>query len=116
MKCKFCSQETKCVDNSNVAVFAVVYACESCWADHMYIGNEIRPITVSLYTQIGDKVYMWTVTDTLRGFLWYVKDLANCYTRNTAGLELLKQFNDIDNVNVTPANVHEKIKTWLLII
>lgn len=118
--CKFCNNGATFSPLEEMERHGVhVYFCHTCKAEYLYYWDGALA-SVSIYTEIGAKMYRWTTShDEVTGTLSYVKNPGVPGSRRNTNLEHLKYFDtrkgDVVH-SLTPANVNEKIKTWLLFL
>jgi len=91
-----------------------VYFCHPCQAEYLFFRDGSRA-SVSLYTTIKDKMYRWTVTSVGSAQLWHVKEPGVPGVKVNEGMFTVKSFSG--NIpQLTPDNINEKVRTWLLFL
>jgi hypothetical protein len=95
-----------------------VYFCYPCKAEYCQFWQSTVFANISLYTEINQEMYRWSVSSTGDAQLWYVGEPGEPGIRANKKLESIKYFRT-ETVNVptiTPLNINEKIRTWLLLL
>lgn len=115
-QCKFCS---KPADHAPIAELEqhgiTVFFCNDCMSEFTFWKSG-SPMSESVYTTIGDRMYRWTFTPaTGKGALWYIKTPGIPGTRTNENLKFIKGFSQ-DVPNITPSNFAEKLRTYLVFI
>jgi hypothetical protein len=114
--CKFCGKAASYCPLDEMEQYGVkVYFCHPCKAEYLFWPNGVRS-SISLYTIINHKTYRWTILKENTAQLWYVKDPGIPATRLNHNLDLIKFFNGSDMPELTPQNINDKIRTWLIFI
>lgn len=100
-----------------------VYFCHPCKAEYLYFGPNSRAkritsdlASTSLYTEINNRTYRWTVNSAGTAGLWRIKEPGTPGQKKNEGLVSIKSFSahQGDTIPIiTPSNVNEKIRTWL---
>lgn len=90
-----------------------VYFCHPCRAEYLYFWDG-QCASTSLYTEINKKMYRWTISSS-SAVLWYIKNPGTPGTRKNDGIEFIKAFKE-DVPVITPQNVNEKLRTWLIFL
>lgn len=125
--CRFCSGPVPYTPLAEMEELDVkVYFCSTCIAEYCYFWDDVhgswqrngQPSSVSLYTTINTKVYRWTISSTGDANLWYIKNPGIPGTRKNIDLECLKSFMTKDGSvpEITPQNINDKIRTWLVFL
>lgn len=91
-----------------------VYFCHDCKAEYLYFPDGLAA-SVSLYTEINQRMYRWTVSSQHVAQLTYIKDPGIPGTRKNENLEFIKSFKK-DYPHITPQNINEKIRVWLVFL
>lgn len=91
-----------------------VYFCQPCHAEYLCFDNGVQG-SWSLYTEIADRTYRWTITANEVGQLWRIKIPGVPGTRKNEGMDLIKAFTE-DVPELNPHNVNEKLRTWLVFL
>jgi hypothetical protein len=124
LPCKFCP---KLADyspihelDSNAQVFQerlLIYFCSDCRAEYLVYKKSNKLYSASLYTKINDRVYRWSVLSEGSAQLWLVKEPGTPGISINKGLSMVKAFFQPDSVPaLTPENINEKIRTWLVFL
>lgn len=116
--CKFCKQVAPYTPLDEMEAYGVkVYFCVTCQAEYLF-WSEADSCSVSLYTEINHKLYRFTTDKAGIIRLWYIKDPGLPGTRINRNLTLLKVFGTEKNEvsEITPQNINNKIRTWLLFL
>lgn len=116
INCQFCYKCTHYKPLKAMKDLGVdVYFCFACNAEYLVWQNS-NIGSVSLYTTINEKMYRWTVAGD-RHTLWYVEN------PGVPGFETNKNLKHILSIDenstkpvMTPNNIQEKIRTYLLIL
>jgi hypothetical protein len=117
--CQFCQQfphyaPLEEMENHGVKVFF----CHPCRAEYLCWDDNNTYSSVSIYTEIQNRIYRWTRwTNTAKGAaqLWLIKNPGVPGTRRNQNLESV-MYLEKDIPDITPDNIKEKIKTWLLFL
>jgi hypothetical protein len=117
IECKFCKGDAFFRPLKEMEVLEVhVHFCDKCQAEYLRF-NDGTIASVSLYTKINDHMYRWTVTSARTAQLWRVKDPGIPGTRVNRNLEPVMGFEIGDTIpEITPDNVEDKIRTWLVFL
>lgn len=97
---------------------ADVYFCQRCQAEYIYFRKTEFLANTSLYTKIGERTYRWSVARGV-GQIWYIKTPGEPGVRRNEGMELVKAFlpNNGDVIpTLTPENINERLRTWLVFL
>jgi hypothetical protein len=119
--CKYCNQEVPYRPIEDMERYNVkVHFCDSCQAEYLIWSNGVRN-SVSLYTSINDKMYRWSVYKDITATLWWIKTPGEPGTRVNKDLTVIKSFGDRDDDTdplpiLTPSNIREKLRTWLIFL
>jgi hypothetical protein len=121
-ECKFCGQLSTYAPLDEFKRFKIdIYYCHTCQAEYLYWSNgDIS--SWSLYTTINDRMYRITYSypgaGEVHGItrLWYIQDPGNPGTRKNNGCSFISNFDNIEMPEITPHNVNEKIRSYLLFI
>lgn len=115
--CKFCPFRADYAPVEQMERHGIkVYYCHRCQAEYTYFSDKTRA-GYSLYTTINDKCYRWNyVLYSNRFYLWYIKSPGTPGVQANGDSILLKSFPSQDINNVTPSNIVDKIKMWLLFL
>lgn len=118
--CKFCSNMAAYSPlhelDSSINKRIAIYFCVDCKAEYLYWRHNDSLYTWSLYTNINDKVYRWSVIqDDDLASLWLVKVPGVPGIQVNKGVSHIKSF-DAPLPDITPTNINEKIRTWLVFL
>jgi hypothetical protein len=97
---------------------ADVYFCHRCQAEYVYFRRSSSLANTSLYTTIGGRMYRWSIARSI-GQVWYIKTPGEPGVRRNEGMELVKSFCPEAGESIpqlTPANINEKLRTWLVFL
>ena len=119
--CKFCQQMATYAPLDELEIYGVkVFYCYQCKAEYLYYTSGGTPTTyasVSLYTEINNKMYRWTIIENGHGKsarLWWIKNPGIPGTRINSDLESVVYFEDfVPPSDITPQNIMNKISLWL---
>jgi hypothetical protein len=114
--CQFCGQGAGYAplpdrDTKGVSI----YFCHPCQAEYLVYWDGPQA-SVSLYTEINGETYRWTSTNANTYTLNHIIDPGVPGVRGNGDIKLIRYFRDIPNPNVTPQNVKEKVRTWLVFL
>lgn len=113
--CQFCANGASYAPLDEMEKHGVkVYFCYECRAEYLYFSDGLAA-SVSLYTEINQRMYRWTVTSQNVAQLIYIKNPGIPGTRKNENLEFIKSFQK-DFPQVTPQNINEKLRTWLVFL
>ena len=117
MPCKFCEKSSQYSPLQEMESHGVrVYFCHDCQAEYLY-WSDGGSLSTSLYTTINDKMYRWTVSNNFNAILWYVTDPGTPGVRKNKSLKFIKEFvNQAEVTTITPQNIVDKLKTYLLFL
>jgi hypothetical protein len=115
--CKFCGGQATYAPLEQMEDFGIkVFFCHPCGAEYLYYSREETPTTyasVSLYTEVKNKMYRWTVFDDgNRSTLWWVKDPGVPGSRINKDLVAILMFSEA-MPEVTPQTIQTKVQIWL---
>lgn len=114
--CKFCNQEVKDAPVDEMSKHGIgVFFCHACQAEYLFFRSG-HCASVSLYTNINERCYRWTVTSVDTAQLWYVKEPGIPGVKKNEGMAPVKSFNKDKGdaiPQLTPANVNGKVRMWL---
>lgn len=117
--CQFCNNEPVDSPVEEMSRYGVsVYYCHTCQAEYLYFRSGTCA-SVSLYTTISDRCYRWTVTSANTAQLWHIKEPGVPGVKKNEGMVPVKSFDEKDGDHLpklTPLNVNEKLRTWLLFL
>ena len=115
--CSFCNQDAKYTPLKEMSYHGVgIYFCYTCNTEYLYYQSGDLAST-SIYTEISGKMYRWTITSMNSCHLWQIKTPGIPGVKKNEGLFLIKNFSSNDALpNITPQNINEKIKTWLVFL
>jgi hypothetical protein len=108
--------------DSNAQVFQerlLIYFCSDCRAEYLVYKKSNKLYSTSLYTKINDRVYRWSVLSEGSAQLWLVKEPGTPGISINKGLSMVKSFFPPEGEDVptlTPENINEKIRTWLVFL
>lgn len=116
--CKFCQDQATYAPLNEMEVHGVkVFFCHECQAEYVVFPDGTVAST-SLYTKINQKMYRWTVTSVGNGIIYHVVEPGIPGVKKNK-LSMVKHFNSKDGQaiqNLTPQNVNDKLKTWLIFL
>lgn len=119
--CQFCGQGAAYSPLNEMEYHGVgVYFCHSCSAEYLYYQSG-GLASSSLYTEINGKMFRWTVVVGRNSMwcsatLWYIEKPGIPGKKKNEGMIPIKEF-DYPNVpHLTPQNVNEKLRTWLVFL
>jgi hypothetical protein len=115
--CKFCQNKPTYSPLDRMEEFGIkVYFCHPCQAEYLYFSREgvinEEPSSASLYVKVNNKMYRWSVLSDGRGQLWLVNKPGIPGSKINEGYESV--FHTYEVSNITPQNIKEKIRTWLM--
>lgn len=118
--CKFCGKAAAYSPLEEMERHGVhVYFCRDCSAEYLFYWDGTLGST-SLYTEIGKNTYRWSVShDETTAVLWHIKNPGEPGRRINTDLVSIKSFDTRKGEVVhalTPENINEKVKTWLLFL
>lgn len=114
IKCKFCHGEAVYSPIEDLKQHAInIFFCDTCRAEYLAFPDS-RISSVSIYTEINNKMYRWTTTSNNRGTLSIIKNPGIPSNRKNEGVIYVLSFNNILPNTVTPDNIQQKIKAWLI--
>lgn len=114
--CKFCQKlatfaPLEEMSRRNISIFY----CHHCSAEYTF-WSDGSPSSEAVYTYINLKLYRWVITpDNNAGYLWYIKEPGMPGLLPNKGASLIKEFKE-DVPAITPTNIEEKLKTYLVFI
>jgi hypothetical protein len=117
--CQFCLGEATYAPLEAMKYYGFeIFFCATCQAEYIYHFqncSEVKYSSISLYTEINDKMYRWTtVLDGAkrRCSLWYIKEPGLPGVKPNRKLNCL--FASCEEMPpVTPQNIQGKISSWL---
>lgn len=98
---------------------ASVYFCHPCQAEYVYFDNTNYLSNTSLYTKINDKTYRWSVQSAGPAQIWHIAKPGAPGLFKNEGVSLVKSFNTNNGdviPQLTPQNVNEKLRVWLVFL
>jgi hypothetical protein len=98
---------------------AEVFFCHDCQAEYIYFIKKDICASTSLYTKINNRMFRWTVTSAGIGTLSRIINPGVPGIKKNGKVEFLKSFNPKLGQkfnSITPKNIYEKIKTWILFL
>ena len=117
--CKFCKGDAVYAPVEEMVRHGVgVFFCHKCQAEYLYFWDGPCAST-SLYTEINHKTYRWTISSVGTGTLAHILDPGIPGKKKNGKVEMLKYFDPKMGHKVhqlTPQNVNEKLRTWLLFL
>jgi hypothetical protein len=87
--------------------------CHTCLAEYMFY-RDGHLSHYSLYTTIGDRMYRWTQIK-MYGYLRYVAEPGVPGVSPNKGMQMIKSFT-VDVPDITPTNINEKLRTYLVFL
>jgi len=121
MPCKFCPNMAAHSPLHELSAEAFmqrfsIYFCSNCHAEYIY--KKRGPLySWSLYTTINEKVYRWSLlADHSSATLWLVKVPGVPGIRVNKGMKLIKAFDGDLIPDITPININDKVRTWLVFL
>ena len=117
IECKFCKEEAIYSPIDELKKHAVnIFFCHTCRAEYLVFPDG-KIASTSLYTDINEKMYRWTVASNNKGTLSLINNPGIPGTRKNGEMISIKSFNDtFKNINITPDNIKEKIQAWLIFL
>lgn len=124
LPCKFCSKtaDYSPIHELDSTVFQqrlLVYFCSDCKAEYLVYKRSNKLYSTSLYTKINDRLYRWSVISEDSAQLWLVKEPGLPGISINKGLSIVKSFFPLEGDAIpalTPENINEKIRTWLVFL
>lgn len=124
LPCKFCPKmaDYSPIHELDSTVFQdrlLVYFCSDCRAEYLVYKKSNKVYSTSLYTKINDRVYRWSVLSEDNAQLWLVKEPGTPGISVNKGLSMVKSFPSKDGEPLpalTPQNINEKIRIWLVFL
>lgn len=115
--CKFCNNGAYFSPLQELERHEVgIYFCHLCQAEYLYF-NDGSPASCSLYTVINDRMYRWSRSTADTAQLWWIQVPGEPGVRKNEGLVHLIGFDKNDTIPcITPTNINEKIRTWLVFL
>jgi hypothetical protein len=114
--CQFCQKEPTHAPLKEMEEYKVdVYFCHDCKSEYLVFRDKQFINSVSLYTEINNKTYRVTNIRDAAVQLWYIKTPGIPGTRKNENLEMLVAFKE-HLPHVTPENINEKVRNWLLLL
>lgn len=119
LHCKFCKNDAPYSPISEMEHHGVkVFFCHPCQAEYLIFEDRTLAST-SLYTQINHKMYRWTVSSVGTGTLSHIIDPGVPGVRKNGKVTQIKYFDPRKGETfplLTPQNVNDKLRTWLLFL
>jgi hypothetical protein len=119
IKCGFCQQDATYCPLEEMERHSVhVFFCYPCKAEYLLF-NDGRKASHSLYTEINGHTYRWTHSSANTAQLWLVEEPGIPGQRKNGKLKIILALNEYKGHTiplVTPDNIMEKVKTWLLFL
>jgi len=135
MNCQYCQQPTESIHLPEFDDYgAFIRFCHACQAEQLCWSSDEAIISNSLYAKINNRLYRWTVASSpvvdqlgipfnIVGSLWHVIDaigyepgMGTFHTREIANMEHIKTFRGEIAPILTPQNIEQKIRTWLMML
>lgn len=118
-KCLFCFNLATPAPQKKLDAYGIyVRFCHKCMVEYISHEDRSKVNYYSLYTTINDKVYRWTVSTLERPLYAWLRHVQNPgipgYMINK-DMVVIKRFKD-DIPNITPQNINEKVKTYLIFL
>jgi hypothetical protein len=116
--CQFCQQPAPYSPIEELETIAVsAYWCDNCQAELLYFKDSDHVNSWSLYVAFNNRVYRWTVGASGNAALIYVKNAELPRTRVSQDVEkLLLIPRGSTQPVITPQNIEQKVKTYLLFL
>ena len=111
--CKFCNQEAEFKPLKEMQLHFDIYFCKPCLAEYLYYPDEDEIWGYSLYTYINNQLYRWNVSGLGNAYIWHVKKPGIPGIAPNRKTKLLKTIKQDPLPAVTPANVNERLHTWI---
>lgn len=113
--CKFCGRGASYAPLFELEKFEVdVYFCHFCQAEFV-VGKDIGFFgSVSIYTEISGRMFRFTYNSDNSATIWFIGEPGVPGKRTNKNLKPIKNFSIAPDV--TPFNITEKLRTWLLFI
>ena len=112
--CQFCDKPTVNANLEEMSRYGVyVQFCHTCLAEYVFYRDETLS-HYSLYTTLGEKMYRWTIAHSV-AFIRYVEKPGIPGQVPNKDMRVVHRFaNDIPEI--TPQNINEKLKTYLVFL
>lgn len=118
--CQFCHQPTKYCPLEEMERYCIkVYFCHACRTEYLehFRTNQMVLWTVSIYVELNEKMYRWSNSTGYDKYqLWYVMEPGEVGVSINKKLQILKSFSKEEVCQITPTNIAEKLKSWLLFL
>jgi len=116
--CRFCQQFPPSAPLEEMESYGVnVFFCPPCKAEYLYWRTSHNYSSVSLYTEIQGKTYRWTCMSQGISTLWWVKNPGIPGTRRNIDMQSILYISPEEGIpDITPANINDKVKIWLLFL
>lgn len=114
--CKFCRQEATYAPLSEMSRHAIsIFFCYNCSAEFTF-WSDGQPASESIYIEMNRKTYRWTITvHNNYGYIWYIEEPGVPGISTNKKPHLIVRFKE-DVPQITPANIKEKFKTYLVFV
>lgn len=114
--CKFCAAQTDYSPIKEMRSRSIdVFFCDPCQTEYVKISSMSEIWNTSIYIKLNDNTYRWSVNK-YGGQLWRIKNPGIPGQRINEDLYMIKSFSINDIPDITPSNIMEKIKVWLLLL
>lgn len=126
-QCKFCLGKAHYICVSEIEMNDMyTYICELCNAEYLYWIVQNSLVSWGLFTEVGDKLYKWKMAPSYNKFgfgtIFYIPGIVPSksgfrqYLPVVRELQHIKSFTNIEQMTITPSNINEKIRTYLLFL
>jgi hypothetical protein len=120
-KCNFCHQIPSAAPLPEMKAHGIdIYFCFTCQTEYSYWSKSGNLNSYSMYHTIDEKMYRWTVLPSGNCQLWHVQAPGIPGSRVNKNLKLIIKFNKKDSElpisNITPSNIDEKIRLYLVML
>ena len=115
--CKFCCNNAQYSPIDEMIRHGVgVFFCYPCNAEYIYFFDGLCAST-SLYTEINNNTYRYTITSSGIGALSQIIDPGIPGKRKNGSVKQIKRFeSSYTPSDITAQNINDKIRTWLLFV
>lgn len=122
-RCKFCPGHAGYIEVAAIEMHELyTYICEKCQVEYYYTGTNGYLTSWGIYTEIGDKLYKWSMSPGIgMGTIYYLPGIVPSksgfrqYLPVVRELQYIKTF-QVESMTITPSNVNEKLRTYLLFL
>jgi hypothetical protein len=117
--CKFCRQLPSYEPLDVMERYQTkIFFCHPCQTEYLYNARESINswFIMSIYTTINNKLYRWTEDKLDFCRLWIINRPGIPGKTANDDLTLLYHLEGKNSLNITPANINDKIKTWITLL